>query len=118
MSAFLRPKIQARLDGMVARFHELTARASSPETLAQPQQLGAIQRELGTLARLVDRYEDFRTTVQNGEENEALVGPDGDPELRELAEAELPELREKAQSLADGLIEGADDGTCELFWKE
>jgi len=105
MSEFLRTRILSRLDGMVARLDELTAKASDPDVLARPQQMAAVQRELGALQYSVATYQKFRAVTKELEEHRALASPDGDPELRELAQSEIPGLEARARSLADELVD-------------
>ena len=105
MSEFLRPRIQARLDGLAARLAELTAMAADPEIASQPARIAPMHRELGSLQGLVRCYEQFRGLEKRIVEDRALVSPGGDPELAELARAELPELEEQARTLADELID-------------
>jgi len=100
----LRPRIQTRLDGMVARSQELTAQASDPAIATRPDRLASIQKELGQLGRVVARYESLRSLQAQLEEMESLRdGPDRD--LAELAAAELPALQEQARALADGIVD-------------
>lgn len=98
----LRPRIQAKLDGMVARHRELLAQGSDPEISKRPERLAAIQRELGSLVGTVEQYERFRHTVAQIAENEALLV---DADLAELARAELPQLREQAAAAVEILID-------------
>ena len=105
MSDLLRPRIAAKLDRMVARLEQLTAQMSDPAVLERRERLGPIQKEAGTLRGPVNRYEEFRAVAAQLEEHRVLAGPDGDPELAELAAAELPALGQRAQQLRDELID-------------
>lgn len=108
----LRPRIQARLDGMVARQRELLALSADPETARRPERLAAIQRELGALHSTVLVYERFRAVSAQIEEHESLLKPGADAELAELARAELPELKSSAATMSEQLIDAllADQG--------
>ena len=103
--SYLRPRIQAKLDGMAARQHELMAQSSDPAVLARPERLAGLQRELGSLARTVAAYEGYRRILQRIEDNQGMLQPGGDPELAELAQLELPELETTAKRMADELID-------------
>ncbi len=105
MSDFLKPRIEARLDGMVARRDELIARLATPEAAAKPQELSALHRELGTLHSLSELYENYRSQRDQVREHETLLEPGGDRELADLARAELPELIEQTRALADELLD-------------
>ena len=102
---YLRPRIQAKLDGMAARQHELMAQSSDPLVLAKTEGLAALQRELGRLAKTVAHYESFRKLLLQIEDNRTLLAPGGDAELAELARLELPELEADAKVRADQLID-------------
>jgi peptide chain release factor 1 len=101
----LRPRIQARLDSMVARQRELLAQAADPETARRAERLAAIQRELGGLQSTVSAYDGYRALQAQIAEHESLLAPGGDAELAELAKAELPALQEQARAAADSLID-------------
>ena len=60
----LRPKIQQKLDGMVARLHELLAQSSDPKLLERPERLAALQKELGQTAPVVERYRSWQQLQQ------------------------------------------------------
>ncbi len=103
--SLLRPRIQARLDTMVARQRELLAQAADPDLARRPDRLAAIQRELGGLQSVVARYDGFRSLQAQIQEHEALLAPGGDVDLADLARAELPELQDAARAAADMLID-------------
>ncbi|MEM7201865.1 MAG: peptide chain release factor 1 [Planctomycetota bacterium] len=105
MAEPLPPRIVAKLDRMVARLDELTVLSADPAVLSQPERMAKTQRELGMLRRKVERYQTYRSVLDQLEEHRGLLGPDGDPELRELAESELPELESRSAELADQLID-------------
>jgi peptide chain release factor 1 len=101
----LRPRIQARLDGMVARQRELMSLAADPEVAKRPDRLASIQKELGALHRIVADYESFRSIRGQLDEHRALLADGADPDLAELARAELPELEASARRMSDALID-------------
>ncbi|HLQ37088.1 MAG TPA: peptide chain release factor 1 [Planctomycetota bacterium] len=100
----LRPRIQAKLDGMAARAAELMAQSADPQLLARPERLATIQKDLGQLGRITAPYEQYRRLQQQIADNEALVAG-GDQEMAALAAAELPELQAGAGALAEQLLE-------------
>src|SRR5215831_8598940 len=91
-------------DEKLARFEELERQLTDPEVLANSARVGVIAREHGTLAKLATKYRRFKELNQQiSETNEMIKGSDS--ELRELAEAELPELRTEREKLWDELLE-------------
>jgi peptide chain release factor 1 len=111
MTEYLRPRIAAKLDGMSARLAELIAKASDPERLTGDETFATVQKELGQLQGTVDRYEEFRRTVRQIEDNRELLE---DPELADMAREEIPSLEAAAGSLVaqiiDGLLSEASQG--------
>lgn len=92
------------LDEKLARFEELEKRMNDPETLADPALLASIARERGSLAKLCGKYRRFKDL--NAEIEEAKEFSNGsDPELKELAESELPELRAEREKAWDELLD-------------
>ena len=57
MTGFLRPSILAKLTEMAARLEELTGRMSDPKVLAHPERLAPLQREIGTLQRVIQKFQ-------------------------------------------------------------
>jgi peptide chain release factor 1 len=100
----LHPKVEQRLDRLVARVHELTAQSADPQFLERPERLAALQRELGTTAPIVARYEAFRRRCQDLAEHQQLV-TGGDRELAELAREEMPQLAAAVAADAEALVD-------------
>ncbi|MEX2121870.1 MAG: peptide chain release factor 1 [Pirellulales bacterium] len=92
------------LDQKLARFEELDRRLIDPAVLGNSGQLAAVARERGSLARLATKYRRFKEL--NREISEALAMLEGhDPELRELAEAELPKLKAEREEYWNELLD-------------
>jgi peptide chain release factor 1 len=86
------------LDEKLQRFEELERLIVDPDVLADSQRLSAIYREHGTLAKLATKYRQFKKL--NEQIREAMEMIEGsDPDLRELADAELPDLKEQREKL-------------------
>ncbi|MCE9545125.1 MAG: peptide chain release factor 1 [Planctomycetia bacterium] len=92
------------LDEKLTRFEQLEKQLVDPELLSQPQRAAAAAREHGTLAKMVTKYRRFKSL--NEQFREATQWATGDDhELRELAEAELPKLREDRELLWKELLD-------------
>ena len=100
------------LDEKLARFEELECQMGDPDVLANSSKLSAVAREHGSLMKLANKYRRFREI--NGQIQDAMEMIEGDDiEMRELAEAELLELREERESLWQQLLDltvGGEDG--------
>jgi peptide chain release factor 1 len=105
--------MREQLDEKLRRFEELEKLLSDPDVLADSSRMSAVYREHGSLSKLVLKYRRFREL--NTQIKEAMeMAADGDPEMRELAEAELPGLKEERErhwnELLDLTVGGEDAG--------
>jgi len=99
------------LDGKLARFEELERQMTDPEVLGNSARMSAVAREHGSLVRLVGKYRQLREVNKEiADAREMLQGDD--LEVRELADAELPQLKARReeiwQELLDMTIGGED----------
>ena len=81
-----------RIAEIEARYQELEDGLGRPELARDPAKLRELSQELAALRELVETYRDWKRVSASVAENEELAN-DGDVEIRELAKAELPELR-------------------------
>jgi peptide chain release factor 1 len=92
------------LDENLKRFEELERRLIDPETLTNPAQLAAVAKEHGSRARLATKYRRFiGLNAQIREAMEIVKGPDH--EMRELAEAEIEQLKAERETLYNELLD-------------
>ena len=101
------------LEEKLARFEELEQMMTDPEVLSNSQQMAKVAREHGALAKLAMRYRTFKQVAAEITEVTTMAGSD-DPEERELAEMELPELKEKREACWTELLDltiGGEDAT-------
>ena len=100
----VRGGIRGDLEQKLGRFEELERSLIDPEILADQPRLSAAAREHGTLAKLALRYRQFVALErQIAEHREMIAGDDRD--LRDLAEAELPELQARQEREWEDLLE-------------
>ncbi|MBQ9872964.1 MAG: peptide chain release factor 1 [Thermoguttaceae bacterium] len=92
------------LDKKLARFEELERQMNDPDVLADSNRLAAVARERGSLAKLCVKYRRFKKLNEEIEEAKGMLEGD-DPEMKELAESELPELRAEREGLWDELLD-------------
>jgi len=82
------------------RYDEIERRLCDPVVIANREMFKDLSRERSALEELVPTYREYKKILADLEEYEASAGS-GDPELKELAEAELPTLRAKRQALEE-----------------
>jgi len=71
---------------------------ADPEVVSDPDRLAELAREHAELEEIVTLYRQYRQAKTELEQAESLLD-DSDPELRELAEAEIARLREHLDNL-------------------
>ncbi|MFI5371713.1 MAG: peptide chain release factor 1 [Candidatus Eisenbacteria bacterium] len=81
-----------------SRFEEITGQLGTPEVAGDPRRLRELSKERASLQRTMDTLASHRATERTVLDDEAAVAS-GDPELAELAQSELPALREKLATL-------------------
>jgi peptide chain release factor 1 len=96
----MRDNLEKQLD----RFEQIDRLLADPEVLANGPRLAALARERGTLAKVAGKYRQFKDlNKQIAETNDWIAS--GDKEMRELAEAELPDLRAQREALWNELLD-------------
>ncbi len=92
------------LEEKLSRFELLESQLSDPAVLSDSHKMASVAREHGSLAKLASKYRRFKDTTDEIEAaREWLEGDDS--ELRELAEAELPDLKERREKLWQDLLD-------------
>ena len=92
------------LEKKLSRFEELEKQLLDQEVLSHPARMSAVAREHGSLAKLVTKYRRLKElNSQIVDAVKMIEGPE--PEIRELAVAELPELKAQRELLWNDLLE-------------
>jgi peptide chain release factor 1 len=82
------------------RLDELDAQMADPNLFTDPKRAAMVSRDQQRLSRLVQDYDEVRKIEAQIEEARSLLRDDRvDPELRELAELELPENETRREEL-------------------
>src|SRR6187200_231066 len=85
-----------KLEQLTKRYSELEELMCRPDVLGDRNQLSKVTKERSDLEPLIQAYTRYRDVDKKlKEDQEALA----DPELRELAELEIPELSQQKESL-------------------
>lgn len=90
-------KVQAVAD----RYEELSELLADPEVLGDSQRYQELSKEEGEIRETVEKYREYRKTVDAIAENEELQREKLDPEMDSLVKAELAELRETKATLEE-----------------
>jgi peptide chain release factor 1 len=96
--------LSARLDDMARRFDLLGAQLTDPAVAAEHQVVRRLSNQRAALAPTVASYRAYLALHRQIAEHEQIVRDPSDRELAELATAELPGLREQAQTLRQRML--------------
>lgn len=91
-----------KLQGIEERYENLTQMLADPEVVSNPARLAEVAREHAELEEIVTVYREYREASRHLEEARSLL-EERDPELRELAEAEVEQLQERLRALEEKL---------------
>ena len=85
-----------KLEDVEKRYDELTIKISDPEVIARTSEWQKLMKEHASMEEVVLKFREYKKAKQDFEEATAMTS---DPELRELAQMEADELREKIPEL-------------------
>ncbi len=89
-----------KLEDVEKRYDELTEKISNPEIIAQQNEWKKLMKEHAGLEAIVTKYREYKKLKNNLEEARGMLE---DKELRELAEAEIEETKEKLPKIEEEL---------------
>ena len=92
-----------RIDGLEAKFHEVGLLITDPAVIADQQRYVRLNREYHDLERVLHAAGAYKTALSHLEEARQLYFNEQDPELREMAKAEIDELEPQIPSLEEDL---------------
>jgi peptide chain release factor 1 len=87
------------------KFAELERRLSDPALLSDQAAMIKVSQEHAVLRDVISKIDNYEKTVQAIADNETLLAGDDDPELKELANSELPALKETRDKLYEEIEE-------------
>lgn len=95
-----------RLDGIEARFQEVSTLITDPDVIADMQRYVRLTKEYKDLEKLTAATRQYRTLLDNVSEAQTVLSQESDEEMREMArmqldeaQAMLPEMEEKIKIL-------------------
>ncbi len=94
----MKASIQARLESVSERHEEIAALLGEPDTINDQDKFRELSREYSQLEPIVTAFSNYRSTNENLE-NAREMEKDSDPDMREMAAEELPELLKNLESL-------------------
>jgi peptide chain release factor 1 len=91
-----------KVKGIEERFAELERKLSDPAVIANNREYARLAKERAQLVEVADCARDYRKVLEEIGGHKGILEGD-DPELRELARAEMPALQKRAAALEEKL---------------
>lgn len=92
-----------RLQDIEARAEELRAQQADPEVAVDPKQSREIAQKLAEIQPVVDVFKEYKGVEAGLEGAKELLADGDDPEMREMAQAEIDELAPRLEALEEKL---------------
>lgn len=91
-----------KLDAVEKRFEELTQKISDPDVIANQAEWRELMKEHAELEPIVEKYREYKRVQKSFEEaKEMTEDPTLDKELKDLAEVEMMEAKEKLPEIEE-----------------
>jgi len=92
-------KMFEQLDSLLDRYAELQELMSDPEVINETSRYMELSKEEAGLREIVGKYTRLKTVLNDIAESEELLRESNDPEMEELAKADLSELQDEKEQL-------------------
>ena len=93
--------ILERIDGLEAKFHEVSLLITDPSVIADQARYVRLNREYRDLERVLESAEKYKKAVNNLAEAKEIFYNESDADLREMARAEIDELEPQIPALEE-----------------
>lgn len=93
-----------KLSAIEERYNELSEKVSDPAVIADSANFAKLCKEQADIAPIVEKYREYKSckdTIAEGEE--IIADPDMDKEMKELAEEEIKDAKERIEELSQEL---------------
>lgn len=91
----------AKLNEVETHFMELEKQLADPELLKDMKEYQKVAKNHADLSEIVTKYREYKTLVQDIKDTEELM--DSDPEMKEMCQEELKDLKAKVPTMEDEL---------------
>ena len=93
----------SKLQEIKEKFERINEQLSDPEVLSNQKRLIKLSKERSTIEPIVNAYDQYNEILANIKGNQEIIDSGEDPELTEMAQLEIGELKEKNISLEEEL---------------
>lgn len=91
----------AKLQEIKEKFEQITEKLSDPDILSDQKKIVKFSKERSELEEIVNKYDEYNSTVFNIIGNEEIINSKEDAELAEMAELELVDLEKRKFELEE-----------------
>lgn len=92
-----------KLDAVEKRYDELTKQISDPEVIARTSEWQKLMKEHSDMTPIVEKYREYKKVDANYKEAKEMMETETDKEMKDLAEMEMLEAKEKLPGLEEEL---------------
>jgi len=90
-----------KIEGLEAKFHEVSLLITDPAVIADQARYVRLNREYRTLEQVLAVTERYKNAIHNLDDAKQVFHNESDPELREMARAEIDELEPQIPALEE-----------------
>lgn len=95
--------LQSKLEDIATTYRELQERLGDPDVLADQSALTKLAKTVRSIEPTVETYQQYKEVKKEIEGAQEILRTETDKELREIAEAELVDLKKKVESMEEKL---------------
>lgn len=92
-----------KLDDVEKRYEELTIKISDPEVIAKTNEWQKLMKEHSDMTPIVEKYREYKKIELNYKEAKEMLESETDKEMKDLAEIEMLEAKEKLPEIEEEL---------------
>lgn len=93
----------AKLDEVEARYEELEKQLSDPDLLKDMKEFQTVAKNHADLSEIVTKYREYKSTVQDIKDTEELMSGETDPDMKDMCQEEVKELKAKLPKFEEEL---------------
>ncbi len=88
-----------KLESVKENFKELTDKLTNPEVIANQTEFQRLAKKRSEMESIVNAYDEYTSMLKKLKDAESMVETETDPELKELAELEVSELKPQIEKM-------------------
>jgi peptide chain release factor 1 len=90
-----------KLQALKDRFEEVGQLIILPDSMSDMSKYTKLTKEYKELEKIVTAFDEYKLVLQNIDSSKEILEKEKDPEFREMAKAEIEELRERKEILEE-----------------